>query len=191
MITSLKENEIFVFGSNLSGFHGAGAAKTAMEWGAIWGQGVGLQGKTYAIPTKSEGITRTLTIEEIKPYVDEFIQFAIDNPNLEFLVTEIGCGLAGLTHIEVAPLFISAVSVPNIHLPEPFEIIEIVRCNEIIDNWGNMDVYKGDELISLLQTPDEWTDDMVFITPWHGNYCIDDLINRIVRVNDKFIKVTE
>ena len=191
MITSLKENEIFVFGSNLSGFHGAGAAKTAMEWGAIWGQGVGLQGKTYAIPTKSEGITRTLTIEEIKPYVDEFIQFAIDNPNLEFLVTEIGCGLAGLTHIEVAPLFISAVSVPNIHLPEPFEIIEIVRCNEIIDNWGNMDVYKGDELISILQTPDEWTDDMVFITPGHRNYCIDDLINRIVRVNDKFIKVTE
>ena len=54
-----------------------------------------------------------------------------------------------------------------------------------------MDVYKGDELISLLQTPDGWSDDMVFITPWHGNYCIDDLINRIVRVNDKFIKVTE
>jgi len=119
-ITKLNPNEIFVFGSNLSGIHGAGAARTALKWGAIYGQGVGLQGKTYAIPTKSKGISRTLTIEEIKPFVNEFIEFAKNNPQLIFLVTEVGCGLAGLTVEEVAPLFKGAIVVENIHLPEKF-----------------------------------------------------------------------
>jgi hypothetical protein len=106
-IKSLAENQIFVFGSNLSGRHGKGAAKTALGWGAKWGQAKGLQGRTYGIPTKDASIRRTLTIEEIKPFVDEFIEFAKANQKLIFLVTEIGCGLAGLKPKEVAPLFIT------------------------------------------------------------------------------------
>lgn len=119
-ITELKENEVFVFGSNLEGSHGGGAAAiAAKKFGAIWGQGVGLQGNSYGIPTMHGGI------EEIKPYVDEFIEFAKQHPNLKFLVTRIGCGIAGFTEEEMAPLFADAVSVENIYLPDTFwEIIE-------------------------------------------------------------------
>jgi hypothetical protein len=115
-ITALAPNEIFVFGSNLAGFHGGGAAELAMDWGAIWGQGVGLQGQTYAIPTMFDSVT------EIKPYVDEFLVFAKEHPELKFLVTEIGCGIAGWTVAEIAPLFKSAVSenIENVYLPESF-----------------------------------------------------------------------
>lgn len=113
-IETLKANEIFV-GSNLQGSHGGGAARTAYsKWGAIWGQGVGLQGQTYAIPTMHGGT------EKIKPYVDEFIQFAKDNPNKIFLVTEIGCGIAGFKVEDIAPLFKDAVNVENIYLSERF-----------------------------------------------------------------------
>jgi hypothetical protein len=119
-ITELDPNEIFVFGSNLSGVHGAGAARTALKWGAKYGNGVGIQGKTYAIPTKDKSIRRTLTINEIKPFVDNFIVFCKDNPQLKFLVTEIGCGLAGLKYEQVAPLFKEAVNLKNIWLPENF-----------------------------------------------------------------------
>ena len=119
-IKSLLENQIFVFGSNLSGRHGKGAAKTALGWGAKWGQAKGLQGKTYGIPTKDASIRRVLTIDEIKPFVDEFIEFAKLNQNLIFLVTEIGCGLAGYKPKEIAPLFINAINISNIHLPARF-----------------------------------------------------------------------
>ena len=114
-ITDLKENEIFVFGSNLDGAHGAGAAKIAREkFGAIWGQGVGLQGQSYGIPTMHGGV------EEIKPYVDEFIDFARSRPELTFLVTRVGCGIAGFHDSEMAPLFANAANIPNIYLPESF-----------------------------------------------------------------------
>ena len=119
-ITKLNPNEIFVFGSNLSGRHGKGAAKQALTWGAIWGQGAGLQGRTYGIPSKNASITRTLSVKEIKTFVDDFIQFAKDNQNLIFLVTEIGCGLANLTPKEIAPLFKEAIDIENIHLPKRF-----------------------------------------------------------------------
>ncbi len=119
-ITKLEDNQIFVFGSNQSGRHGAGAAKTALGWGAKWGQAEGLQGKTYGIPTKDASIWRTLTIEEIKPYVDRFIEFAITRPDLIFMVTEVGCGLAGLKPKAVAPLFEKATEVTNIYLPDRF-----------------------------------------------------------------------
>ena len=119
-ITKLNPNEIFVFGSNLSGRHGKGAAKQALTWGAIWGQGAGLQGRTYGIPSKNASITRTLSVKEIKPFVDDFIQFAKDNQNLIFLVTEIGCGLANLTPKEISPLFKEAIDIENIHLPKRF-----------------------------------------------------------------------
>jgi hypothetical protein len=113
-INALSENEIFVFGSNLGGFHGGGAAELAMDWGAVWGQGVGLQGQTYAIPTMFD------SIDQIKPYVADFINFAKEHPNLKFLVTEIGCGIAGWTIEEIAPLFKEAANVENVYLPKKF-----------------------------------------------------------------------
>ena len=119
-IKKLEQGQIFVFGSNLSGRHGKGAAKTALGWGAKWGQAAGLQGRTYGIPTKDASIRRTLRIDEIKPFVDDFIEFAKSRKDLIFLVTEVGCGLAGLKPKDVAPLFIKAVDVENIHLPEKF-----------------------------------------------------------------------
>lgn len=119
-ITKINENEVFTFGSNLSGRHGKGAAKTALGWGAKWGQASGLQGKTYGIPTKDASVRRTLSLLEIKPFVDEFIEFAKNNPNLIFYVTEIGCGLAGMKPKEVAPLFIGAKEIKNIYLPAKF-----------------------------------------------------------------------
>ena len=111
-ITSLEPNEIFVFGSNLKGMHGGGAAYIAYrKFGAIMGQGVGLQGQSYAIPTMQGGV------ETIRPYVDEFIQFAKQHPELTFLVTRIGCGIAGFTDEEISPLFKQAHGVENIVLP--------------------------------------------------------------------------
>lgn len=87
--------EIFVFGSNLSGIHGAGAAKYAFkEKGAIWGQGVGLQGNSYGIPTKDANI-QTMSLEDIIPYIKEFLVFAQNNEDMLFRLTPIGCGLAG------------------------------------------------------------------------------------------------
>lgn len=111
-ITELQPNEIFVFGSNLKGMHGGGAAYIAYrKFGAIMGQGVGLQGQSYGIPTMQGGV------ETIRPYVDEFIQFAKEHPTLTFLVTRIGCGIAGFTDDEISPLFEKAHDVENIVLP--------------------------------------------------------------------------
>lgn len=114
-ITELKENEIFVFGSNLQGMHGGGAARIAYEkFGAIWGQGVGLQGQSYGIPTMHGGV------DAIKPYVDEFIEFAKSHPEMTFLVTRIGCGIAGFRDEEMATLFENAKELENICLPKSF-----------------------------------------------------------------------
>ena len=112
-IQQLAPGEIFVFGSNLRGMHGGGAAYVAYrKFGAVMGQGVGLQGQSYAIPTMQGGV------ETIKPYVDEFIQFAREHKDLTFLVTRIGCGIAGFTDEEIAPLFESTHDDDNIILPE-------------------------------------------------------------------------
>lgn len=119
-ITKLKEHEVFVFGSNESGRHGKGAAKTAMKWGAVYGQAEGLQGNTYGIPTVNASIRKSLSIDKIKIYVDNFINYAKLHPNKTFLVTEIGCGLAGLKVKQVAPLFKEAEKVENIYLPAKF-----------------------------------------------------------------------
>ena len=114
-ISELKENEIFVFGSNLAGAHGGGAARLAYErFGAVWGEGVGLHGQTYAIPTMQGGV------DTIKPYVDAFIRFAKEHKRLTFLVTRIGCGIAGFRDEEIAPLFTDAIDVENIILPMEF-----------------------------------------------------------------------
>lgn len=114
-ITELQPNEIFVFGSNLAGAHGGGAALLAYRcFGAVWGQGVGLQGQSYGIPTMQGGV------ETIKPYVDEFIAFAEQHPEYRFLVTRIGCGIAGFRDDEIAPLFEKALDVENVILPKEF-----------------------------------------------------------------------
>lgn len=114
-IDTLKDNEIFVFGSNLAGMHGGGAARVArLRFGAVLGNGVGIQGQSYAIPTMQGGV------ETIRPYVDDFIAYAQQHPSLHFLVTPIGCGIAGFEPEDIAPLFEGAKAVKNISLPESF-----------------------------------------------------------------------
>jgi len=98
----------FVFGSNLAGRHGRGAALTAVrQYGAVYGRGVGLMGNSYALPTKDERLN-TLDLEEIGGYVRQFIQVAHRMHTSVFLVTKIGCGLAGWTENEISPMFIGA-----------------------------------------------------------------------------------
>ena len=116
-----EKDEIFVFGSNLAGKHLGGAAKAAHnKFGAQWGVGVGLTGQAYAIPTMQGGV------ETIKPYVDEFIEFAQEHQEMKFLVTCIGCGIAGFKAEEIAPLFKQAIAVCNIYLPK--------ECNRRVDD---------------------------------------------------------
>ena len=111
---------IFVFGSNLAGIHGAGAARFAViNHGARYRQGIGLQGNSYAIPTKDHHIN-TLPLDEIQKHVDVFIQFAKENPQLTFEVTRIGCGLAGYTDFQIAPMFEFASA--NCQLPDGWRI---------------------------------------------------------------------
>ena len=125
-IKELKDNEVFVFGSNESGRHGKGAAKTAMKWGAVYGQASGLQGRTYGIPTVNASISNKLSLIKISKYVDTFVEFAKLTPHNIHLVTEIGCGLAGWTVKDIAPLFADAVKVKNIYLPNKFwKILEV------------------------------------------------------------------
>ena len=115
LIEALRPNEVFVFGSNLQGHHNGGAARTALEkFGAQYGVGVGLQGQSYAIPTMQGGV------ETIKPYVEEFTEFARKNQQLKFFVTRIGCGIAGFKDEEIAPLFRQAMNLPNVLLPGSF-----------------------------------------------------------------------
>ena len=117
-ITELKPNEIFVFGSNLAGAHGGGAAYIAhKKFGAQWGVGVGLTGQCYAIPTMQGGV------ETIEPYVKDFLKFVREHEQYTFLVTRIGCGIAGFTPEQIAPLFYHAIDIPNIILPEDFAAI--------------------------------------------------------------------
>ena len=134
-ITELKSNEIFVFGSNLAGAHSGGAAGIAYKrFGAILGQGVGLQGQSYAIPTMLDGV------ETIKPYVDGFVRFAKQHPEYKFLVTKIGCGIAGFTIDEIAPLFKDAIDVENVILPKGF--VEVIQQHQIADEMKALQMWK-------------------------------------------------
>lgn len=124
-IKTLQPNEVFVFGSNEAGKHYGGAANTALtHFGAILGQGVGLQGQSYAIPSLDGNFAR-LPLENIGRYVEEFIAFAISRPELQFHVTLIGCGIAGFKVEEIAPLFRAAIPVENIWLPKRF--VEVLQ----------------------------------------------------------------
>lgn len=117
-ITELGPDEVFVFGSNLQGMHCGGAARTAvLRFGAKMGQGVGMQGQSYAIPTMQGGV------ETIRPYVDEFIALAREWDQTTFYVTRIGCGIAGFTDEEIAPLFADALPLYNVRLPRSFHRI--------------------------------------------------------------------
>lgn len=119
-ITSLGKDDIFVFGSNLAGNHAGGAARVARRlFGAKMGQGVGLQGQSYAIPTMQGGV------DTIKPYVDDFIRLAREWDQNTFYVTRIGCGIAGFTDEQIAPLFDEAYDLYNVRLPRSFA--EIIR----------------------------------------------------------------
>ena len=119
-IQELQENEVFVFGSNVAGIHGAGAARLAYEkFGAILGQGYGWNYKSFAIPTKDKSV-KTLPLEVIQVYIQGFEAFAIANFMLTFYVTEIGCGLARYTPDQIAPLFKSSYQLPNVYMPKRF-----------------------------------------------------------------------
>ena len=113
-ISDLGENEIFVFGSNIQGAHGGGAAWYAhKKFGAKWGVGEGLTGRTYALPTMEGDAS-------LKKAVEHFIACAKAHPELTFLVTAVGCGIAGYTPAEVAPLFREATTLENVYLPQVF-----------------------------------------------------------------------
>lgn len=119
-ITSLSDNQIFVFGSNEAGIHGAGAAKMARErFGAVLGVGSGRQGQSYGIPTKDREL-KPLPVPVISGYVDVFTDYARSNEGLVFLVTEVGCGYAGNTPEDMAPLFVRSAALPNVKLPLRF-----------------------------------------------------------------------
>ena len=114
-----KGNEIFVFGSNTAGRHGAGAALVAVEkFGAIYGKGWGLQGRSFAIPTKSHTIN-TLPLVTIKAYIVRFKAYVEMRPDIEFFLTSIGCGLAGYTNEAIAPMFQGIAD--NVSIPQQWE----------------------------------------------------------------------
>lgn len=122
------KKDIFVFGSNEGGVHGAGAAADAINfYGAIMGRGNGLEGNSYAIPTKDFNI-ETLPLTVINYYVSQFIRFADRTPHLNFYVTELGCGLAGYKVEDIAPMFWYAKDLPNVQLP--------VRFYEVLTSMG-------------------------------------------------------
>lgn len=138
-IDQLEQDEIFVFGSNLAGHHMGGAARAAnKKFGAVWGVGVGLTGKTYAIPTMQGGV------ETIRPYVDQFIELAKTRSVLNFLVTRIVCGIAGFKDEDIASLFKPALGIHNIYFPKEFYNILIAPyldhcfyyCKNISEDYG-------------------------------------------------------
>jgi hypothetical protein len=115
--TPPADDQIFVFGSNLSGIHGGGAARAAFDlYGAAWGFVEGRTGRAYALPTVRERIAGPLTLEQIRGHVDAFLVHAANHPDTQFFVTRVGCGLAGHQDADVAPMFASAPS--NCSLPD-------------------------------------------------------------------------
>lgn len=119
VIRDLAKNQVFVFGSNEAGHHGRGAAYTAEQWGARNGVGYGLEGQTFAIPTKDSNI-QTLPLKKIQVYVEKFTEFAATHQQYHFLVTRIGCGLAGCSVNDIAPMFFTASTMKNVSLSQDF-----------------------------------------------------------------------
>lgn len=181
-IDILEQNEIFVFGSNLAGHHIGGAARAAnKKFGAVWGIGVGLTGQTYAIPTMQGDV------ETIKPYVDQFIEFAKTRSELHFLVTRIGCGIAGFKDEDIAPLFKEALDADNIYLPKEFYNILIAPyfayCfyygKNIPDDYGADVGHKYEECwVKFHFRHDNYLMDetLVYIKDGLGDFCADDRV---------------
>lgn len=119
-IRHLAPNQIFVYGANSCGKHGAGAAKLALRWGAKMGE-YGLNGQTYGIPTKDKKI-QTLPLDKIQVHVNDFLATAFSHPEYEFLVTKIGTGLAAIPISDIAPLFkaVKTGVFDNVILPKEF-----------------------------------------------------------------------
>ena len=120
-IKHLAPNQIFTYGANEKGIHGAGAAKLALRWGAKMGE-YGLNGQTYGIPTKDKKI-QTLPLDKIQVHVNDFLATAFSHPEYEFLVTKIGTGLAAIPISDIAPLFKTVKTTgvfENVILPEEF-----------------------------------------------------------------------
>lgn len=173
-IDSLAPRQIFVFGSNEYGHHHGGAARAAYEkFGAVWGRGVGLSGRTYAIPTMQGGV------ETIRPYVDEFIDYARNRPELTYLVTRIGCGIAGFKDEEIAPLFIGALDLPNVHLPKSFCEIILSRYNMFEEDTPIWNVKWYPEL-----TPDIPLDDSQYESFCRGYYPTWDCRYAPIKIGD-------
>ena len=120
LVTTLLPHQVFCFGSNEGGRHSKGAAKLAVIWGATRAVPTGRSGQTYAIPTKPYDVRARLTLRAISKYVDMFILHALSHPQDEFLMTAIGCGLAGYRAADIAPMFSRCVTMSNVRLPASF-----------------------------------------------------------------------
>ena len=153
---------IFVFGSNLAGRHGKGAALYARQHhGAIYGQGIGLQGDSYAIPTKDEHI-RTLPLDVIRHHVEDFKRFAAEHPETTFQVTAIGCGLAGYKPEQIGPMFADAPA--NCQLPDEFIPFAAKKANHPTScPWGHPDT-----------TTEIAPGIVLYSTPSHGGFWLSD-----------------
>lgn len=161
-ITALAADEIFVFGSNLAGAHAGGAARLACaRFGAVWGKGVGLYGQSYALPTMQGGI------DTIKPYVDEFIRYARRHPRLTFLVTRIGCGIAGFRDADIAPLFWAALDQENILLPQEFVdcLLTLDQPNYYFDRFLLAQQYSYDNALQEIRSGSKRTHWVAYIFP--------------------------
>lgn len=174
-LSELKPDEVFVFGSNLQGYHGGGAACAAMHrFGAEWGRGVGIQGQSYAIPTMQGGV------DTIKPYVDDFVVYAKQHEDKFFYVTRIGCGIAGFRDEDIAPLFGDAQFVENICLPESFAtLIKPALPKEMRQiMYGQMRT-----LVDLLKA---FNRQKPITDVQEGMSLIEDVLNRNIRFGDDF-----
>lgn len=170
-IYELQDNEVFVFGSNLQGHHGGGAAAFAMQrFGAKWGVGVGIQGQAYAIPTMHGGV------ETIRPYVDQFLEYAKANPDKHFFVTKIGCGIAGFKTIQIAPMFLNALEMVNVSLPEEFiyyldKLHRCVTLPQYLATYGQMRT-----IVDLVKAIN---DESAITSPEEANQAVETAIERL------------
>lgn len=168
-ITELKENEIFMFGSNSYGVHKGAAASMARQFGAIMGQPLGPQGRTYALPSEN--------LDNLGKYIADFLIYAKAHPELTFLVTEIGCGISKHTPLEIAPLFKGAIALENVYLPFIFwdvlnhginERIRFIAENEVpfvIDFWEKTGISPNECMNLLFENayPSIWTIQKILI----------------------------